>query len=276
MYSGCRDLMPAIASRRTVSVSSKGYWLPYRPSASFGLRIHRYDEPGENRGTTAGEPVSYRVEAAVHCSVAAALILTLAFGPDPTTITRPLILGVVDSDGKLLPVARFDGRRWRNTWTTQIERHEPLPFFSISEIPEEWLGRGVPRTWSVLEAHGRLTIEATGVSRWDRCISPIVLQTTSRGATNERRFKLAFDAPQAVELPTPEAADATIARIRAGLPGFFTTDPSVRLHPLGILRVRARPVWIIEVSSAGAAVIVVVDVSRSAVRQLAIADAGGC
>lgn len=210
-------------------------------------------------------------------AIAVTVTLVLLSASSSPSKTAPFTVAVVDAGGRLLPVTRFDGRRWLNTWTLQLERHEPLPVSSIDDIPTRWLGRPVPREWAMFAGAEWHTIRTTGVGRWDRCISPVVLQTTARSpADGAGRFTLAFDAPQSVDTAPPSIVDDTMARVREGLPGFLTAVDSARLRPLGILRVRSRSIWVIEVRTEGSAVVLVADISPAGVRQLALADAGGC
>ncbi len=209
-------------------------------------------------------------------ALAAALALFIGVSPTPSP-TKPFIVAVIDADGRLLPVARFDGRRWRNIWTLQLERHEPVPFSNIDDIPEPWLGGDVPQAWAVLDRDGWRIAETLRVGRWDRCISPVVLQTTGGGAPqDEGTFRLAFDSPQAVEHPTGAAVDRALARVRTALPAFAAGDADARLRALGVLHVRGREIWAIEIVSGGSAVVMLADISRRGIRQIALADAGGC
>lgn len=209
-------------------------------------------------------------------TLAAVLALSLSALPS-ATLPKPFIVAVVDGDGRLLPVARFDGRRWRTTWTLQLERHEPLPFSRVGEIPESWLGGAVPQAWAVLDRDGWRIGETIGVGRSDRCIGPLVLRTTAGGTPDrETAFRLAFDSPQAVEHPDAAAVERTISRVRTGLPTFAAGNPDARLRALGVLHVRGRTIWAIEIVSGGSAVVMLADVSPRGVRQIAVADTGGC
>ena len=47
----------------------------------------------------------------------------------------PLIVAYMTSDGELVPIARYDGAGWRNTWPEPIDNGAPLPVRLVSEIP---------------------------------------------------------------------------------------------------------------------------------------------
>src|SRR5688500_17528405 len=91
----------------------------------------------------------------------------------------PLIVAYVVSDGEMVPIARYDGRAWRNTWPAPIERDTPLPVRTIDEIPRAWLGQPVPLTWFVWSegTAKQLRVAATGVDRDGSCFEAITLAT---------------------------------------------------------------------------------------------------
>ena len=91
----------------------------------------------------------------------------------------PLIVAYMTSDGELVPVARYDGTKWRNTWPGIIERDTPLPVRTVDKIPRGWLGQPVPLTWTAWsQATGKQQpVAVTGVDRDGSCFGAITLTT---------------------------------------------------------------------------------------------------
>jgi hypothetical protein len=111
----------------------------------------------------------------------------------------PLIVAYMESNGELVPIARYDGARWRNTWPEPIDRDAPLPVRSVARIPRAWLGQPVPLTWTAWsQATGKQQrVTVTGVDREGACVESITL-TTSFKADPTRSDGLAFDQPTMV------------------------------------------------------------------------------
>lgn len=111
----------------------------------------------------------------------------------------PLIVAYVVSDGELVPIARYDGTAWRNTWPDLIERDTPLPVRTIDDIPRSWLGQPVPLTWTAWSESTakpqRVTV--TGVDRDGSCFEAITLATSLRSDT--LADGLAFNRPTTVD-----------------------------------------------------------------------------
>ena len=110
----------------------------------------------------------------------------------------PLIVAYMESNGELVPIARYDGARWRNTWPEPIDRDAPLPVGSVARIPRTWLGQPVPLTWTTWsEATGKPhRVRVTGVDREGACVESITLTTTPK--PDPRSDGLAFDRPTTV------------------------------------------------------------------------------
>lgn len=111
----------------------------------------------------------------------------------------PLIVAYMTSDGELVPVARYDGTRWRNTWPEPIERDTPLPVRAVAEVPRAWLGQPVPLTWT---AWSQLTgkqqrLAVTGIDGDGSCVEAITLATSFR--PDPPSDGLAFDRPTTVD-----------------------------------------------------------------------------
>jgi hypothetical protein len=119
----------------------------------------------------------------------------------------PLIVSYIYSDGELVPVARFDGRIWRNTWPEPIPDDAPLPVRTLAEIPRAWLGGPVPLTWTAWSPttgqHQRVRV--TGIEREGSCVESITLATSPKQAPADG---LAFSRPTTVN-PILELEDSS-------------------------------------------------------------------
>ena len=111
----------------------------------------------------------------------------------------PLIVAYMVSDGELVPVARYDGTRWRNTWPEPIDSEAPLPVRTIREIPRAWLGQPVPMRWTAWsQATGKQQrVTVTGVDRDGSCGEAITLATSFK--PDPPSDGLAFDRPTTVD-----------------------------------------------------------------------------
>lgn len=107
----------------------------------------------------------------------------------------PLIVAYIASDGELVPIARYDGTGWRNTWPEPIRHDAPLPVRTIGEIPRAWLGQPVPLTWMAWsQATGKQQrVTVTGVDREGSCVQAITLATSFK--PDAPADGLAFDRP---------------------------------------------------------------------------------
>jgi hypothetical protein len=125
-------------------------------------------------------------------------LLSAAAGASSAGQTEaPLVVAYISSDGELVPVARFDGANWRNTWPEPIPEDVPLPVREIGEIPQAWLGQSVPLTWTTWSrATGRQhRVRIAGVDRDGSCVQAITLTTSPGEAPAD---SLAFNRPTAV------------------------------------------------------------------------------
>jgi hypothetical protein len=68
--------------------------------------------------------------------VLGALVSTVASAALTAQAHGPLIVAYLESTGELVPIARYDGARWLNTWPEPIDRDAPLPVRSVAEIPK--------------------------------------------------------------------------------------------------------------------------------------------
>lgn len=110
-----------------------------------------------------------------------------------------LIVAYMTSDGELVPVARYNGATWTNTWPDPIPDDAPLPVRTAGEIPRSWLGQPVPLTWTAwVPATGKQQrVTVTGVDRDGACVGAITLATSFK--PNVRFEGLAFDRPMPVD-----------------------------------------------------------------------------
>jgi hypothetical protein len=97
-----------------------------------------------------------------------------------TEAQAPLIVAYITQDNELVPVARYDGMNWPNTWPEPIEHHAPLPVHSLETIPNAWLGQPVPRTWTTWSPSTgqQRRVRVTGVDRDGSCVEAITLATS--------------------------------------------------------------------------------------------------
>lgn len=83
---------------------------------------------------------------------------------------QPTFVAVIDGDGRLTPMAVFDGLDWWNRWPWQAESDPillPTPT-SLATIPANWFPPGLklPLEWHALERSGQLVpFRAAGVER---------------------------------------------------------------------------------------------------------------
>src|SRR5262245_17018830 len=146
-------------------------------------------------------------------TVLGALILAVAglAGQAPA----PVIVAYLTSGGELIPVARYDGTRWLNTWPEPISIDDPLPVRTVSEIPAAWLGRRVPLKWTawLQLAQQQQSIAVTGVGRDGACVQSITVTTTLK--PQPASDGLAFDRPLPVDAMVRFEPDAPeVSRLR--------------------------------------------------------------
>jgi hypothetical protein len=85
----------------------------------------------------------------------------------------PLIVAVSRPVG-LLPIARFTGSTWINTWPPPEEDGVPVP--GLSDVPTSWLGQAAPREWRLWVRDGATsTMRVAGTARERGCSGSIVL-----------------------------------------------------------------------------------------------------
>jgi hypothetical protein len=118
----------------------------------------------------------------------------LADQPEP-----PLIVAYLTTGGELVPIARYDGSAWRNTWPEPIERGRPLPVRTVAGIPRAWLEQPVPLTWTVWSEATRKEqrVSVTGIDREGSCVEAITLSTSFHSDPSSNG--LAFNRPTRVD-----------------------------------------------------------------------------
>lgn len=103
---------------------------------------------------------------------------------------RPRVnLGVLRTDGVLLPFATFDGRNWNSRWPADLTGRD-LPA-NLAAIPDDWWGDGPHTGWRLW----------TGEQGGAKPIAPIAPVTVFVGTL--RRLGLRTDVPPGVLPPTP-------------------------------------------------------------------------
>jgi hypothetical protein len=132
-------------------------------------------------------------------AILGALVSAVAAAALAGQAQTPLIVAYMASDGELVPIARYDGTGWQNTWPEPIPDDAPLPVRTIGEIPRAWLGQPVPLTWTAWSQttgkQQRVTV--TGVDREGSCVEAITLATSFK--PDPPSDGLAFDRPTTVE-----------------------------------------------------------------------------
>ncbi len=110
----------------------------------------------------------------------------------------PIVLGVLRSDGVLLPFASFSGRRWSSRWPAGISGRQ-LPV-TLADVPDSWWGGAPPEQW-------RLWPQETMGS--PRPLAPVVPVLVPVGRTSRLGLRTDFTpSPPAVpasEFPFPKA-----------------------------------------------------------------------
>jgi hypothetical protein len=80
----------------------------------------------------------------------------------------PYVVAVYDGT-TLLPVARYEGGRWLNTWPEPEDDSVPVP--SLDQVPKQWLGRPVPTEWTLwFTTGGSAPLTVTGTERSGGCV----------------------------------------------------------------------------------------------------------
>ncbi len=127
------------------------------------------------------------------------LVSAAAAAALPGQAQAPLIVAYMTSDGELVPIARYDGTGWRNTWPEPIPDGAPLPVRAVSEIPRGWLGQPVPLIWMAWSQSTRKQqrVTVTGVDRDGSCVEAITLATSFK--PDPPSEGLAFDRPMTVD-----------------------------------------------------------------------------
>jgi len=119
--------------------------------------------------------------------LAVATSLIVGFAPVPSDAigqapATPAFIVAIDHpagssvEPSLLPIARYTGTEWVNTWPQPDEASTPAP--PVAQIPEAWLGGPVPTAWTRWAADGsrvRVTVVAP-VRERRRCETAIVLR----------------------------------------------------------------------------------------------------
>lgn len=109
--------------------------------------------------------------------------------PETQAGTAPgsFALGIVESlEGQepvhVEPIAHFTGTEWIHAWPNPDDAGSPFP--ALEDVPTEWLGRPVPRTWALWIADGA-PIHAMVLNTFrqkDGCAVPIVLDLNKRAS----------------------------------------------------------------------------------------------
>jgi hypothetical protein len=123
-------------------------------------------------------------------------------------------LAIVRLDGRLVPFAAYDGRRWERPWPEADEAFKGAP--TIDEVPNIWRTRGepAPRVWRVTPVSGAPLREArvTGADVVDaHCLKQVAL-TTNLPATEPVKDEHGTKFGVAVDSDLPIGAVQAISR----------------------------------------------------------------
>ena len=105
---------------------------------------------------------------------------------------QPTFLAVVDGEGRLTPIAVYDGTTWWNRWpwagATNLDRELPLPR-SMAAIPAEWLPPGLrlPNSWRAFTSGRLVPVRALRPERSPEqaMMTTVNIVTTYRGQPHE-------------------------------------------------------------------------------------------
>jgi hypothetical protein len=86
-----------------------------------------------------------------------ALVATamLPIAESQAPMARPFVIAVTQTVHSkppatgLLPIARFTGQTWMNTWPAPVDRDLPGSLPSLDLVPASWTDGPVPRTWMI-------------------------------------------------------------------------------------------------------------------------------
>lgn len=145
-------------------------------------------------------------------------------GGGPTDPPEAFAIGAVVGD-RLLPIARFTGSGWLQSWPEPQDAATPFP--TLGQIPRDWLGIEVPHEWTVWPRGGGATsrVRVTGTARLNGgCESPVSLTTdrTASAPATEFADGVATAGDQTVDqiVPIPRD-DPAYGRLRAALAAAF-------------------------------------------------------
>jgi len=134
----------------------------------------------------------------------------------------PLVVGILFTDGILLPFAAFDGRAWTAWWPEPGSGNQPVVLPSpptLDRVPRAWLGglSRVPRVWYARQANGaQRTIRAQGLTRIRLVLADGVAISTRPDADSESVRELFHEDQQGVAISVARS----IAQVRD-----VTADP---------------------------------------------------
>lgn len=84
----------------------------------------------------------------------------------------------VDEGASLLPIARYDGHGWVNTWPQPEDIDAPVP--ALARVPTSWLARNVPLDWMVwFSTGGSSGVHVVGLERSGGCLASPTLKIES-------------------------------------------------------------------------------------------------
>lgn len=164
--------------------------------------------------------VTAALQALILAFAASLLAGATAARSDTFTVGVLTFQGGDNGEWDLLPVGRFNGREWVNTWPKPIDEDTPFTVPPLERIPHAWLGGPVPRVWTVWTPDGRTRrVRITGVARSNGCVAPIVLRVPASATLHT---SLIFDKVPVVEPVVDVQASGMEAHdIRSGLYDVF-------------------------------------------------------
>ncbi len=110
------------------------------------------------------------------CAAVAFVIATAGALHSQSSAARPFVVAALRMPGRLLPIARFTGSEWVDTWPEPEDAMVPAP--TLDRIPAAWLSGPISRTWTLwLNDDDKHHVDVVGTDRdAGGCSEPVTLR----------------------------------------------------------------------------------------------------